>query len=68
MIELFFTACLAGKFAVCKPVSLTFDGESVTPMQCLARSQARLAEWSAANPKWRVTRWGCRPARLYSKA
>lgn len=68
MIELFFTACLATKLPICKPVSLTFDGESVTPMQCMVGSQAKLAEWSAANPKWRVTRWGCRPARLYSKA
>jgi hypothetical protein len=37
-------------------------------MQCMVGSQAQLAEWSAANPKWRVKRWGCRPARMYSKA
>jgi hypothetical protein len=68
MIELAFTACLAANPDVCKPVTLTYAGEGLTPMQCMVGSQAQLAEWSAANPKWRVKRWGCRPARMYSKA
>lgn len=68
MIELFFTACLAANASVCKPVALTFSGESLTPMQCMAGSQAQIAQWIAGNPKWTVKRWGCRPARMYSKA
>jgi len=68
LIELVFTACLLAHPNICKPVSLTYSGEGLTPMQCTIGSEARIAEWCAANPKWFATRRKCRPARVYSKA
>jgi hypothetical protein len=68
MIELFFLACLIDNPTLCRERELTFSGEGLTPMQCMAASQPQLAAWREAHPRYFVKRWGCRPARLYSKA
>jgi len=67
MIELYFLACLAAEPTKCREHHLSY-AENVTPMQCMTGSQAELAKWATSNPKWTVKRWGCRPARMYSKA
>jgi hypothetical protein len=68
MIELYFTACLLAHPTMCQQKQLTFSGEGLTPMQCMMGSEAQIASWVAANPKYFVTRRSCRPARMYSKA
>lgn len=62
MLELVISACLLDDQSLCKEVSLTHMGESVTPMMCLMMSPAEIAKWNERNPYWFAKKWSCRPA------
>lgn len=62
MIELFITACLLTNASHCRDVSLVYLAQGVTPQECIIRSQVEISKWSASQPKWFASRWGCRPA------
>ena len=59
MIALVFVVCLQQDPSVCQERNLLFSAKQLTPMACMMGAQARLAEWSASHPKWRVGRWRC---------
>ena len=67
MIELLVSVCLIAEPARCQDVSLTFSGESVTPMQCLVGAQSEIARWVDTHPRWAVKRWRCQPAGQVAK-
>jgi hypothetical protein len=67
MIELLVSVCLISEPERCKDVSLVFDGDSVTPMQCMMGAQPEIARWIEANPKWQLKRWACQPAGQIAK-
>jgi hypothetical protein len=68
MIELLLAVCLIDEPSACKDVSLTFDPESVSLLQCVMGAQPQLAEWSEAHPKWRIAHWSCGIAGKLAKA
>lgn len=68
MIELAILACLLDNPTKCKDVSLLYMAESVTPMQCMAASQAEIAKWTLYHPRWFAKKWTCRRAGIYAKA
>lgn len=67
MIELLVSVCLIAEPEKCKDVSLVFDADSVTPMQCLMGAQPEIAKWVDLHPKWVAKRWTCQPAGRIAK-
>lgn len=67
MIELFIVACVVGGTA-CRDVSLVYDANELTPMQCTVTAQQEGAKWIVTHPGWRMARFGCRASGRYSKA
>jgi hypothetical protein len=67
MIELLVSVCLISEPERCKDVSLVFDGDSVTPMQCMMGAQPEIARWMESHPKWQLKRWACQPAGQIAK-
>ena len=58
MIKLVFLVCLAASPTECgERVIPVFD--RVTPVGCMMRAPATLAEWRATHPNWRIARWRC---------
>lgn len=67
MLEILVVACLINSPEKCKDVSLSFSGDSVTPMQCLMQAQPEIAKWTEGHPNWKITRYTCRPAGQIAK-
>jgi hypothetical protein len=67
MLELAVVACLISDPSKCRDVSLTFDSETATPMQCLMQAQPELAKWAGDHPNWKIERYTCRPAGQIAK-
>ncbi|MCC7250670.1 hypothetical protein [Hyphomicrobium sp.] len=67
MLELVVSVCLLEDHSRCKEVSLTYMGESTTPMMCMMMSPAEIAKWNESNPKWFAKKWSCRPAGRFAK-
>lgn len=67
MIALVMSVCLIGEPSRCKEVSLTFDADNATPMQCNLFGQPEIAKWINAHPNWRVEKWRCIPAGQVAK-
>lgn len=59
MIELAFVTCLIADPQICEERSMTLLPE-VGIMGCMMTAQPQLAQWSAAHPGHRITRWTCR--------
>lgn len=68
MIELVIAVCLIDAPDRCKDVHLTFEGDHVTPQQCMMNGQIEIAKWVGEHPKWQVKRWGCSRAGIMAKA
>jgi hypothetical protein len=68
MIELIVSVCLIADPLRCKDITLIFDGESVSPMQCMMGAQPEIAKWIDEHPKWALKRWTCQPAGRIAKA
>ncbi len=62
MLELVVSVCLVAEPDRCKDVSLVFDADSVTPMQCMMGGQVEAAKWIDEHPKWQLKRWACQQA------
>lgn len=59
MIELVFAVCLINQPSNCKDVTLNFEGESVTPQQCMMNGQLEMAKWVGDHPNWVIRKWSC---------
>lgn len=68
MIELMLAVCLVDQPSACKDVSLVYDSESVSLLQCMMGAQPQIAEWREAHPKWQIARWRCGIAGRLAKA
>lgn len=64
MLEMYFIACLAAKH--CEEKSIVYS--DVNELTCITKGQAEIAQWRIVHPGWTITRYGCRPAGLMSKA
>lgn len=51
--------CLLAAPTTCREERLDWSFEEASYTSCFIRSQEALAEWQAAHPLWRVTRWRC---------
>lgn len=67
MIELLVSVCLVAEPDKCKDVSMVFDADSVTPMQCMMGAAPEIAKWVDEHPKWVAKRWTCQPAGRIAK-
>jgi hypothetical protein len=38
---------------------LILSDRELTPMQCMIKAQTELANWSAKNPGWTITKYHC---------
>lgn len=59
MIELAMLVCLADQPSQCKDVLLNFEGDSVTPQQCMMSGQMEMAKWIGEHPNWQIKKWRC---------
>ncbi len=62
MIELVMVVCLAAAPQDCEERSLLF--QDVSTMACMTQAQPQMARWIGEHPRWRVSEWKCRSARL----
>lgn len=67
MIELVMSVCLIAEPQRCKDVTLNFEADNETPMQCNLFGQPEMAKWINAHPKWRILKWRCQPAGQVAK-
>jgi len=59
MIELVVAVCMIDQPSQCKDVYLNFEGDSVTPQQCMMNGQIAMAEWAADHPNYVIKKWRC---------
>jgi hypothetical protein len=59
MIELVVAVCMIDAPSRCKDIHLNFEGETVTPMQCMMSGQYEMARWAGENPNWAIKAWKC---------
>lgn len=59
MIELAMVVCMVDQPDRCKGVSLNFEGESVSVMQCAMNGQLAMAQWAGEHPNWVIKKWHC---------
>lgn len=67
MIELVISVCLIAEPLRCKDVNLVFDGDGLSPMQCMMGAQIEIAKWIDGHPKWVAKRWTCQRAGQIAK-
>ena len=58
-MELIVLACLIATPANCQEDRWRFSMEPTASQTCLMGAPPLIAQWSAAHPGWRVTRWKC---------
>lgn len=67
MIELVVAVCMIDRPSRCKDVTLNFEGDSVTPQQCMMNGQMEMAKWAGDNPNWVIKKWRCGVAGQFAK-
>lgn len=56
IVLLVFTVCNTD---TCMDRELILSDRELTPMQCMIKAQTELANWSAKNPGWTITKYHC---------
>jgi hypothetical protein len=59
MIEVVAAVCLLDTPSRCKDVTLNFEGDGVTPQQCMMMGQIEMAKWIGEHPQWVIRKWRC---------
>lgn len=67
MIELVFAVCMIDQPERCKDVTLNFEGDNVTPQQCMMNGQMEMAKWVGDHPNWVIRKWRCGAAGQVAK-
>jgi hypothetical protein len=67
MIELVMAVCMIDQPSRCKEVTLNFEADNATPVQCNLFGQPEMAKWIAAHPNWRIAKWRCGPSGQVAK-
>lgn len=59
MIELIVAVCMIDQPSQCRDVYLNFEGDALTPQQCMMNGQQEMAKWLDDHPNYVIKKWRC---------
>lgn len=67
VLELLMKVCLLSEPTSCHDVTLVFEADNATPMQCAFVGQVEMAKWAVEHPGYTIRKWRCAPAGQVAK-